>query len=267
MLEAQSDPGGQVVYAAKIPWRQNMIGITRWLYDRCMALGVTFRFNVFAERAEILALDPQVVILATGGMPELSQVEGGDDLGHATWDILSGEVAPGKNVLVYDETGGQSGPTAAEFLARAGSQVDLMTPDRMIAQDVGVTNHAIHLRNLYAANVVIKPDRRLTRLERDGNQIRATSQNEYSAGSATAHYDQVIIDAGTVPMDELFEDLASDAANQGVTDLAQLIQSAPQPGVDQADATRFSLFRIGDCVSARGIHAATLDANRLCQRI
>ena len=161
-----------------------MIGITRWLYERCVALGVSFQFNCFAEGEDILALRPEVVILATDAMPELSQVEGGDQFASPTWDILSGEVAPGSRVLVYDETGAQRGPTVAELPATAGSNVDLMTSDRMIAQDVGVTNHAMHLRNLYAACVSIEPDRHLTRFERDGNQVKATFQNEYSAVNA-----------------------------------------------------------------------------------
>mgnify|MGYP000530307031 CR=1 FL=1 len=179
VLEAQSDPGGQVAYAARIPWRQNIIGITRWLYARCEALGVSFRFNTYAETEDILQLSPDVVILATGGMPEMGPISGGEALGHSVWEILSGEVAPKGEVLVYDETGGQSGPTAAEFLAAAGARVTLMTPDRMIAEDAGVTNHAIHLRNLYAGGVDIWPDKRLASLQRSDGRISATVITEY----------------------------------------------------------------------------------------
>ena len=267
VLEAQSDPGGQVVYSAQIPWRQNMIGITRWLYDRCVALDVKFQFNCYVESEDVLALNPDVVILATGGMPDMSQVEGGEQLAHSTWDILSGEVAPGAQVLVYDETGAQSGPTVAEFLAAAGSKVVLSTPDRMIAQDVGVTNHAIHLRNLYAAGVRIQPDQRLIRLSTDGNQKKATLQNEYSTAVEVHSFDQIVIEAGTVPMDDLFEELAATALNDGVIDISSYLEAQPQPCLEDPQASRFALFRIGDCVSARGVHAAMLDANRLCQKL
>lgn len=267
VLEAQSDPGGQVVYSAQIPWRQNMIGITRWLYDRCVALDVRFQFSCYADSDDVVALNPDVVILATGGMPEMSQVQGGEQLAHSTWDILSGEVAPGAHVLVYDETGAQSGPTVAEFLAAARSKVILMTPDRMIAQDVGVTNHAIHLRNLYAAGVTIQPDQRLIRLSQDGNQVKATLQNEYSTAVEERSFDQIVIEAGTVPMDDLLEDLAATAINGGVIDISSYLEAQPQPCLEDPQATGFALFRIGDCVSARGIHAAMLDANRLCQSL
>lgn len=269
VLEAQSDPGGQVVYAARIVWRQNMIGITRWLYDRCSALGVIFRFNAYAEADDVLALSPDVVVLATGGMPELKQVAGGEQLGNSVWDILSGEVAVGARVLVYDETGGQSGPTVAEYIAATSGKVDLMTPDRMVAEDVGVTNHAIHLRNLYATGVTILPDRRLLSLERDGNQIKATNQNEYSAQDESRLYDQVVIEAGTVPLDDLYEELVSHSVNAGQSDIGSLIEGRRQPCLAGSRMPRagFSLFRIGDCVSARGIHAAMLDANRICKEL
>ena len=63
--------------------------------------------------AEVAALSPDIVILATGGMPELAQVSGAEELALSVWDVLSGDVVIGPNVLVYDETGGQSGPTVS----------------------------------------------------------------------------------------------------------------------------------------------------------
>ena len=144
-----------------------------------------------------------------------------------------------------------------------------MTPDRMVAEDVGVTNHAIHLRNLYATGVTILPDRRLLSLERDGNQIKATNQNEYSAQDESRLYDQVVIEAGTVPLDDLYEELVSHSVNAGQSDIGSLIEGRRQPCLAGSRMPRagFSLFRIGDCVSARGIHAAMLDANRICKEL
>ena len=37
----------------------------------CAPLGVEFRFNVFAEAAEVLAEEPDIVIIATGGVPNI----------------------------------------------------------------------------------------------------------------------------------------------------------------------------------------------------
>jgi len=266
VLEAQNEAGGQIILAARLNWRQGLIGITRWLFDRCLTLGVTFRFNLFAEPDDILALHPDLIILATGGLPDMSSIEGAEKYGTSAWEILSGEVAVAERVLVYDETGGQSGPSCAEYLANAGANVDVITPDRMLAEDVGVTNHAIHLRNLYSAGVKIIPDTRLVRIGKNGKLIKAHLTNEYSHAGEVRDYDQIVVEAGTHPLDDLYLGLCAGSVNGGQPDLKALMNAAPQPAIDTVDGAqgRYALFRVGDCVSARGVHAAVLDAARLC---
>lgn len=269
VLEALSDPGGQVVYAARIPWRQNMIGIVRWLYERCEALGVDFRFNCLAEPDDVLSLAPDIVVLATGGLPQLTTIAGAEAHVSTVWDALSGRIAAEGRVLVYDETGSQSGPTCAEYLAATGASVELVTPDRMVAEDVGVTNHAIHLRNLDTMAVEIRTDLRLLEIAPEGNRLIARFAHEYSARALEQTYDRIVVDVGTVPDDTLYEALVSDSVNGGQTDQASLLAGLRQPTLDAVDGPtgRYALFRIGDCVSARGIHAGALDAARLCQPI
>ena len=47
-----------------------------------------------------------------------------------------------------------------------------------------------------------------------------------------------------------------------MVDEGALLQGRPQPA---ADGGGFQLFRIGDAVSSRNVHAAILDAFRLCR--
>lgn len=264
VLEAQSDAGGQVSYIARVQWRHGMLAITRWLYDRCVAAGVTFHFNIYAEIANIEQYSPDVVILATGGMPQLDTIEGADEHACSTWDVMGDEVQSGQRVLVYDETGSQSGLGCAEYMAASGSDVHLATPDRMVGEDVGVTNHAIHLRNLDAAEVSIQVDQRLVQIEKQGNQLSAKFRHEYSGRETTGLYDQVVVEAGTVPDESLYETLQQHSANNGLADQQALLDVAAQPD-GPAAPENFALYRIGDSVSARGIHAAMLDAQRLCR--
>jgi len=275
VLEAQNEAGGQIAYIARVQWRADMIAISRWLYDQCCALGVEFHFNQLAEIEDILRYKPSVVVLATGGMPQMDGIEGVQQFANSVWDVMAGgpqtakEAAidagtqTGQRVLVYDETGSQSGPGCAEFLANSGSSVTLVTPDRMIAQDVGVTNHAIHLRNLSEAGVKIHSDLRLVLVEKSGNQLAAQFRHEYSNLDSVDHFDQVVVEAGTEADETLFQELLSKSTNQGHVSVDAFTLAAEQPlgpvGVDG----QFALFRIGDCVSARGIHAAMLDAQRL----
>lgn len=266
VLEAQNEAGGQVLLASRLAWRQNLIGITRWQYERSKTLGVAFKFNFFAEADDILGLKPDVIFLATGGLPDMSQIEGAEDHAVSVWDVLSGGTARVGRVLVYDETGSQSGPTCAEFVANAGATVELATPDRMIAEDVGVTNHAIHMRNLYESSVKITPDIRLKKITMDGNTFKAHMVNEYSRVEEMRDVDQIVVESGTQAFDELYFDLADKSANKGQIDQSALLKSTMQPTIPDVDGenSKYALFRIGDCVSARGIHAATLDAARLC---
>ncbi len=61
----------------------------------------------------------------------------------------------------------------------------------------------------------------------------------------------------------LYDTLSPLAANRGVTDLALLAAGQAQP----VQPDRFTLWRVGDAVVHRGIHAAILDARRLCQNV
>lgn len=267
VLEAQKEAGGQVDYIARVQWRKGMLAITRWLYDQCIAAGVQFHFNVFAEVDEISHYSPDAVILATGGLPQMDTISGAELHGCSTWDVMSGDVPSGHRVLVYDETGSQSGLGCAEFLATNGSEVSLVTPDRMVGEDVGVTNHTIHLRNLHASGVKIQADQRLVNIEKKGNHLATTFRHEYSGGESEELYDQVVVDAGTVPDETLYQALKQQSYNDGLASQQALLDAELQPthSLTSDEEEQFSLYRIGDCVSARGIHAAMLDAQRLCR--
>ncbi len=104
VFEAADQPGGQVRLTALNPRRKEMIGIIDWRMAQCAARDVDFRFNTYAEEQDILAESPDVVIIATGGLPQKDILTDGNDLTVSAWDILSGDVKPGTHVLLYDET-------------------------------------------------------------------------------------------------------------------------------------------------------------------
>jgi len=74
--------------------------------------------------------------------------------------------------------------------------------------------------------------------------------------------DQVVTEHGTVPAAELFHDLKARSGNRGRMDLDALARGAPQP---LGPAGTFSLFRAGDAVASRNIHAALYDSLRICK--
>ena len=68
LLESNAALGGQILLAAKAPQREQMAGIVRW-FDRNQRLGIDCRLGQAADADDVRALDPDIVVLATGGQP------------------------------------------------------------------------------------------------------------------------------------------------------------------------------------------------------
>jgi 2,4-dienoyl-CoA reductase-like NADH-dependent reductase (Old Yellow Enzyme family)/thioredoxin reductase len=258
VFEAAPQAGGQILLTARSPRRREMVGIVDWRLADCARLGVSFRFNTYAEAADVLAEDPDVVIVATGGLPTRDILAEGNDLLVTAWDILSGDVKPGTNVLLYDDAGDHVALQAAEMLAEAGSRVEVMTPDRSFAPEVMGMNLVPYVRALQAKGVTFTVTWKLVRVERAGNQLRATYGSDYGTTVRTAEFDQVVVNHGTQPLADLYLDLKPLSGNRGAVDYAALIAGHVQPA-----APGFQLYRIGDAVEARNTHAAIYDALRL----
>ncbi|MEJ2452644.1 MAG: NADH:flavin oxidoreductase [Candidatus Thiodiazotropha sp.] len=267
LLEKQEELGGQITIAAKAPARDQMAGITRWMSMELNRLGIDLRLGVTATPELLRELEAEIVVLATGGTPNLEEHAkwgAAEGLVVSSWDILTGKTAPAKNVLVYDAISQFAGVTCADYLAAKGSLVELVTPDVRAGDDLGGTTFPIYYRKLYAADVIMTPDRELIEVYREGDQLVAVLRNEYTGSEEERVVDQVVVENGTLPVDALYLALKSESRNRGQIDLEALYAARPQPGLD-AHAEGFLLYRIGDCVSMRNIHAAIYDALRLCK--
>ena len=168
---------------------------------------------------------------------------------------------PGSNVLLYDDAGDHTAMQAAQLLAEAGAQVEVMTPDRSFAPEVMAMNLVPYMRAMQDKKVTFTVTYRLTGVERDGNQIKATIDSDYMKLGKTAHYDQVVVNHGTQPIADLYFELKPLSVNGGAVDYDALIEGRPQEVTGGPGG--FQLFRIGDAVEARNIHAAIYDALRL----
>ena len=263
LFEASGRLGGQILLAAKASWRGDLIGIADWLAAELGHLGVDVRLNQFADEADVLAEAPDIVVVATGGLPDLDCVEGGEHC-VSVWDILAGRARPGPSVLLFDDNGQHQGPSCADYLADQGSSVELVTPDRMACFEMGGLNYPIYLENFYRKGVKVTPDLRLIRVERRGNKLHVLLRNEYSDAEEERLVDQVVVEHGTIPSDEVFTALKSGAANGGRLDVDRLAAHEPQPEVPMEPGA-FLLYRVGDALASRNIHAAIYDSLRLCK--
>ncbi|SPH24882.1 putative N-methylproline demethylase [Defluviimonas aquaemixtae] len=266
VFEAAPEAGGQVRLTAQSPRRREMIGIIDWRMAQCAARDVEFRFNTWAEAEDVTAETPDVVIVATGGLPNTEVLEKGNELVVSAWDIISGDAKPGSNVLIYDDAGDHPGLQAAEIAANAGAKVEIMTRDRTFAPEVMGMNLVPYMRSLQEKDVTFTVTWCLKGVEKDGNQIRATIGSDYLPIVRTRHYDQVVVNHGTLPLDELYFALRPMSVNLGEVDYDALIEGRRQT-VKGGPEGAFRLYRIGDAVSARNTHAAIYDALRLVKDI
>ena len=259
LFEAASRLGGQVRLAATTTWRKDLIQIVDWREDELERLGVDVRCNVYAEAADVLAEAPDHVFVATGGIPAEQEIDGAS-LVVTTWDILSGDVTPGKDVLSCDHTGRHEAVATADMLASQGSTVLLTTIDASVATEMGYADRAVFHKRLAELNVETMDYWRLTALRREDNLVAATLTNELSGATQEIIREQVILEAGTDPLDELFVALRDGAANKGLSDVEAMANWAAQPAGENPG---FMLHRIGDAVVSRSIHASILEAYRL----
>jgi NADPH-dependent 2,4-dienoyl-CoA reductase/sulfur reductase-like enzyme len=263
LFEAAAEVGGQINIAAKANWREGLLGITRWLHGQVVKAGVDLRLNTPATAALVTAEDPDIVIVATGGKAHKGTFEG-TGLAVSTWDILNGAVEPAGNVMVYDDNGQHQGPSCAAFMAERGAEVELATPNRMAAEEMGGTNFSTYLRELHKHGVMLTTDQRLTRVYREGNKLVAVFRHQYSKLEEERVVDQVVAEHGTLPVDNLYFALKERSSNRGELDMAALIAARPQTIASNPGGT-FQLFRVGDAVAGRNIHAAIYDSLRLCK--
>ena len=261
LAEASGQVGGQVLLAIQASWRRDLVGLVDWRRQELERLGVEVRCNRYVEPGAVGEDDADVVIVATGGVPDLDWLDGA---AHCTsvWDVLSGAVRPSGDTIVYDGTGRHAALTAAEKIRLAGSNVAFFGLDSHLAMEMAYSEQVVWRRRIHEIGIEPRLDRRLVRVERDGNRLRATFRNELTDAVETHEADQLVVEHGTLPADDLFHGLRDRSSNRGVVDQEALLRGRPQPG---AEGEGFQLFRIGDAVSSRNVHAAVLDAFRLCR--
>jgi len=262
VLEATGEAGGQILLAARNPRRREMIGIVDWRLSELERLGVPIHYNVFAEVGDILQRKPDLVVIATGGIAQNPLLEAGDDLVVSSWDIIAGAIKPEGPVLLYDDNGAHTGMTAAEMIAATGAELEIVSPERMFAPEIGGMNHVPYAKAFAEKNVRVTINTRLKSVRREGNQLVAVLGSDYSdQASVERRVAQVVVEHGTLPMADLYLELKPLSRNLGAVDYKALIRQE-NPIRMRNPGGEFDLFRIGDAVASRNIHAGIYDALR-----
>ena len=166
--------------------------------------------------------------------------------------------------MIWDEAGDHAGMLAAEVIANSGAQLEVMNRDRSIAPEVMGMNLTPYLAALQPKGVVFTQGLELRSVAKNGNALTCEIGSDYTDQIFTRTVDQVVVNNGAQPLDDLYFELKAQSRNRGAVDYDALADAHPQPEIE---GDGFLLYRIGDAVATRNVHAAVFDALRLAKDI
>ena len=212
-------------------------------------------------------LAPDVVIVATGGLPDTSFLEAGEDLVTSVWDVLGGYVELGGSVLLYDDHGWHQGPSTAVALAKkgvAGRAGHARPHDRLRGR--GHQLPATILRELYRHGVKLTPDLELRSVRRERQPAGRRLLERVCRGRSSSAWSTMSW-SSTAPCRPTSSTTRSRTARATA---ARSTSRGWLAGRGRRDRPRnpdgsYLLYRVGDAVASRNIHAAIYDALRLCK--
>ncbi len=280
IFEAADSAGGQVRLLAQ-GRRSELKAIVEWRLARIENLHGSIHYNRFLEPEEICSMEADIVLVATGGSPQKPPLDYGEELAQTGWEIFAGAKASERHITVYDDNGAQAGVQLAEMLASEHCQVHYVTPERTLAPDIGGLTHAETARVFAEKEIATTINARLIGVacheksseksseknseKNSENRLRLELGSDYAPGKKQfLETDRLFVEHATQANDALYHALCPLSCNGGAVDQKALLAGEPQSLRRNEEGT-FQLFRIGDAVAARNIHAAIYDALRLCK--
>jgi 2,4-dienoyl-CoA reductase-like NADH-dependent reductase (Old Yellow Enzyme family)/thioredoxin reductase len=217
LLERGEQLGGKVRMAQALPWRDEMAGFVDWRIGECERQGVEVRLGFEADATSVLALEPDAVIVATGGRATKT--------GHSKWHpmpiagsepdwVLDHESAQhrlaeiGGDVVVVDAVGFIDGIALGEAIAATGARVSVVMP---LAQPMLADSETMvkALGKACRAGVAWMPNSVAGFI----GDHEVTVFDTYSRESRTLPADWVIIRTHGLPDDSLFHELSGRVAD------------------------------------------------------
>ena len=273
VFEASEHAGGQVRLLAQGRKRE-LIGIIDWRLQQIEKLKGSITYNRYAEKQDILSEGADIVVIASGGVPQKPAITYGEDLAETGWEVLGGALpkfsssAP-MQIMVYDDNAEHAGVQLTEVLARAASasscEILYVTPERGLAPDIGGMTHAEVARVFCENDVKVEINSRLVGLERRGNRLRVELGSDYALDKRRfVEVDRLFVEHATSPNEELYFAIKDLSSNLGALDHEAFLSDEAQE-LCPNESGEFQLFRIGDALAARNVHAAIYDALRLCK--
>ena len=208
VFEAAAQAGGQVLLAGRAAAPQGTDRHHRLAGAEPARRGVELHFNDLGRGATMCwPRVADVVIVATGGLPNTACWRPATISSRPRWDILSGDVKPAERVLLYDDNGAHPGMQAAEVLARGRRRGGNRLARTLLRAGDGRHQPCRLRRGVPSPR---RPDHHQHAREcRCGATAMSWSpaSARIMAGAVERAVDQVVVEHGTLPLDDLYRAL------------------------------------------------------------
>ena len=198
LYENEGKLGGQFKLAAVPPCKQEITKIINYLSTQIKKAGVKVALGKEVTEETIDDLQPDAIIIATGGTPVIPDIPGIEQEGVVTaFDVLESKVTPGRSILVIG--GGMVGCETADFLGQImGCRVTLVEALPRVAQDVGGATRYFLLQRLAQEKASIITSASVKRFVKDGAILERNGKEETLSG-----FDTIVLAVGIAPVNEL----------------------------------------------------------------
>ena len=227
VYEKRSELGGQLVPGSTPGHKEELRSLIRFQTRQAEIYGVKCHLNKEITDEDIKAINPDVVVLATGSLPILPTVEGIEkDITLTYEDVLNGGTPLYKTAVIVG--GGPTGLELALHLVEFGCTVTVVELLPKVGSGMEAMTKKIILRRLKEKNVAILTDTSLSKIEDSGVIV-----SNFNDGERFIAADKVIIAIGTRPDTRLY---------------------------DQIKALGYKIHQIGDCLEPRSAKDAIYES-------
>ncbi len=214
LFEAGGKLGGQLLLATRATWRRDLIAIFNSRAAELERLGVDLRLGTWATEADVREEQPDALIVATGGQPDTDWFEGHEHCA-TTWEVLENAASAEDDVLVYDGMGRHQAVSCALHLAEHGRTVQFVTLDDTVGAEMEYNSRVVYRKRFAKHGIRSTIDHCLIGVRPAGNRLVATFRSELTGERMELEAAQVVLERGTVAVDEVFAGLRAERAMAG----------------------------------------------------
>jgi 2,4-dienoyl-CoA reductase-like NADH-dependent reductase (Old Yellow Enzyme family) len=275
LLERNRRLGGLVNLAAVQPEHYTIGEVTSYLEAAIHDCGVEVRTGVEATSESILALRPDIVVVATGSEPNLPrslstdtglsrslgrqvlpEIDGLDGDNVVSVDeVLSGVKKLSGHVVVIDDNGHWEAAGTAEYLADEGCRVTVVAPHMMVGENIEAGTRALFYRRAAIKNITM----------RTATQVQSIAPGRVCVSAVFSGADAIgwakyVLMPGNEEIIEDVDWVVPAIGRRSREDLYLKLCRAPE-------FAGIRVERVGDCAVPRLIQSTVLEAFELARNL